>query len=102
MLFHDDEKGHVIIGEAAVNLALGKKEISVSSLIAELSQMAESKAGEDRLAQIADARRWLREFMQPGRRDQAVLHWLTVAGPDDGGKHSTDVIRLRPEDDDER
>ncbi|ADU72140.1 hypothetical protein [Pantoea sp. At-9b] len=73
MLFHNDEKDHVIIGEAAVNLALGEKEISVSSLIAELSQMAERESGEDRLAQIADARRWLRKYMQPGHRDQAAL-----------------------------
>lgn len=44
MLIQDDEKGHVIIGEAALSLALGEREISVASLLSELGLMAKPGA----------------------------------------------------------
>lgn len=50
MLLQDDGNGHVIIGEAALHLALAKKEISVISLIAELGYMAADKCSDERLA----------------------------------------------------
>ena len=53
MLFQDDSKGHVIIGEAALHLALAKKEISVISLIAELGHMAADKCSDERLYEIS-------------------------------------------------
>ncbi|RPD99738.1 hypothetical protein BBB56_12885 [Candidatus Pantoea deserta] len=102
MLFHNDEKGHAVIGEAVVSLALGEKEISVDTLIAELGLMAETETCAERLSEISEARRWLQGYQHYDTRDQPGLHWLTVAGQDDEGRHSEDVIRLRPENDDER
>ncbi|WP_376748126.1 hypothetical protein [Pantoea septica] len=102
VLFHNDEKGHAIIGEAVISLALGEKEISVETLIAELSRMAENETHAARLTAISEARRWLKSHQHHDIRDRSELHWLTVAGREDDGKHSEDVIRLRPENDDER
>ncbi|QBR48570.1 hypothetical protein [Erwinia sp. QL-Z3] len=65
MLIQDDEKAHVIIGEAALRLALGEREISVASLLSELGLMAKAGGSPDRLAQIAEARRWLSSFSSP-------------------------------------
>ncbi|ADU72118.1 hypothetical protein [Pantoea sp. At-9b] len=81
---------------------LGEKEISVSSLIVELSLMAESEPGEDRLGMIADARRWLKGFMTPGHCEQMVLLWRAVSRPDDGWISRRVGVRIRPENDDEQ
>ena len=56
MLFQNDEKGHVIIGEAALSLALGEKEISIATLFTQLGYMAKSESNADRLTKIAEAR----------------------------------------------
>ncbi|MBK0123967.1 hypothetical protein IAE30_09435 [Pantoea sp. S61] len=68
---HHDGKGHVIIGEAALSLALGEKEISVQSLIAELGSMAQAGGSDKRLTEISEARTWLKSFHEP---DQAVRY----------------------------
>jgi len=100
VLFHDDEKSHVILGEAVVNLALGEKEISIDTLIAELNMMAESETCDNRLADIFSARRWLKQFRpSPVRRDSG-LRWLMTASQE--GKTDENVIRLNPEEDDDR
>ncbi len=101
MLFHNHEKGHAVIGEAVINLALDGKEISVETLIAELGLMAETETRAAKLTEIAEARRWLQRYQHHDVRHQSELHWLTVTGRNDDGKHSEDVIRLRPENDDE-
>lgn len=80
MFYHDDEKGHIIIGEAAVSLAVAGQDISVESLIKELSVMAEGDVSDAKLAEIFDARRWLQGFRKYSSREQAELHWITMTG----------------------
>ncbi|WP_380177856.1 hypothetical protein [Kalamiella sp. sgz302252] len=65
MLFQDEEQGHVIIGEAALHLALAKREITALSLIAELGRMRASVKSNRRLHELSEARNWLRTFITP-------------------------------------
>ncbi|KGT95133.1 hypothetical protein NG99_05775 [Erwinia typographi] len=102
MLFHDDELGHTIIGEAALSLALGDKDISVETLIEQLSLIAENETSDARLVQITDARNWLKSFRQPGQKYPSAWHWLTEAGSEGEISLSGDVVRFRPDNDDER
>ncbi|WP_313654130.1 hypothetical protein [Pantoea sp.] len=83
MLIQNDEKGHVIIGEAALSLALGKKEISIATLFTQLGYMAKSESNADRLAQISEARKWLSSFKSPTIAQQQVPYLQTLAGLND-------------------
>ena len=80
MLFQNDEKGHVIIGEAALSLALGEKEISIASLFTQLGFMAKSERNEDRLTKISEARSWLSSFKSPSVAQKQVPYLQTLAG----------------------
>ena len=80
MLIQNDEKGHVIIGEAALTLALGEKEISIASLFTQLGFMAKSESNTDRLTQISEARSWLSSFKSPSLAQQQVPYLQTLAG----------------------
>lgn len=80
MLLQDDEKGHVIIGEAALHLALADREINVASLLNELRRMAADHCSDDRLSQISEARSWLRAFITSGATVQTVPYLQTLAG----------------------
>ncbi|MCX3311004.1 hypothetical protein ORN12_18765 [Pantoea vagans] len=80
MLIQDDEKGHVIIGEAALHLALAEKEINVISLIAELGHMAAKASCDERLSDISEARSRLKKFINPGFAAQPVPYLQTLAG----------------------
>ncbi|SFN21645.1 hypothetical protein SAMN05428971_0558 [Candidatus Pantoea varia] len=80
MLFQNDEKGHVIIGEAALSLALGEKEISIASLFTQLGFMAKSERNADRLTKISEARSWLSSFTSPAVAQQQVPYLRTLAG----------------------
>ena len=80
MLIQDDEKGHVIIGEAALHLALAEKEINAISLIAELSHMAANESCDERLGDISEARSWLKKYVNPGPAEQRVPFLQTLAG----------------------
>ena len=102
MLFHNDEKGHAIIGEAVISLALGEKEISLDTLIAELGLMAETETRARRLTEISEARRWLQGYQHHDTRHQSEPHWQIRADRNDDGKHSGDVVWLRPENDEDR
>ncbi|MGE9552994.1 hypothetical protein ACQPT2_17680 [Erwinia amylovora] len=101
MLFHDDELGHTIIGEAALSLALGGKDINVEALIAELNLLAECETCETRLSQISDARSWLKSFNQPGKRNSLSGQWMMSEGHNSNVEHSGDVIRFRLKNDNE-
>lgn len=79
MLFHDEEQGHIIIGEAVINLAVSQKEININSLIIELGTMAEGDVSDSRLAQIADARRWLKAYAETSPRNREELRWLSAS-----------------------
>jgi len=80
VLFPEDEIGHVIIGEAALSLALSEKEISVFSLIDELSYMAKEEASDERLVEIHEARSWLKTMNTPEIAAQHVPYLHTLAG----------------------
>ena len=79
MLIQNDEKGHVIIGEAALSLALGEKEISIATLFTQLGYMAKSESNADRLTKIAEARSWLSSFESPAIAQQQVPYLQTLA-----------------------
>ena len=64
MLLHDDDRRYDIIGEAALRLALARKEITVISLQTMLDHMAKEIESERRLLELYEARRWLSEFME--------------------------------------
>ena len=80
MLFQDDEKGHVIIGEAALSLALSEKEINVFSLITELGYMAKADNSSTRHAQIIEACNWLKNVSVTETGHQHMPHLQTLAG----------------------
>ncbi|NIF23972.1 hypothetical protein [Candidatus Pantoea multigeneris] len=83
MSIQHDGKGHVIIGEAALSLALGVKEISVHSLISELGHMAEADGSDNRLTEIAAARIWLKSFHEPEQAVRLVPYLQTLVGLSD-------------------
>ena len=80
MLFQDDEKGHIIIGEAALSLALCRKEISVANLFSQLGLMSKSENNIDRLTQIAKARNWLMSFESPSVAEEQIPYLQTLVG----------------------
>ncbi|MFC3190498.1 hypothetical protein ACFSKS_09115 [Pseudocitrobacter faecalis] len=60
-----DEKGQVVIGEAALALALSEKEISLNTLIMQLSRMEAGCVTDERIQSIVKARNWLMSFEHP-------------------------------------
>ena len=84
MLFHNDDKGHIIIGEAALSLALSKKEISIATLLTELGYMERSTGNTGRLTQITAATSWLRSFDSPQSAEKHVPYLQTLAGLNEG------------------
>ncbi|MDR6352553.1 hypothetical protein [Pantoea sp. SORGH_AS_0659] len=83
MSIQHDGKGHVIIGEAALSLALGEKAISVRSLIAELGHMAQAGGSDKRLAEISEARSWLKSLHEPEQAVRRVPYLRTLADLND-------------------
>ena len=72
-------KNQLIIGEAAVHLAINNADITVDSLIRELTDMAAAEDDPARYVQIRGAKSWLRSFTPlPGNR--AELRWLSGGG----------------------
>ena len=65
MSIQHDEKGQVVIGEAALALALSEKEISLSTLIMQLSRMEAGCVTDERIQSIVKARNWLMSFEHP-------------------------------------
>ncbi|WHQ73940.1 hypothetical protein [Pantoea sp. Lij88] len=80
MVYHDKTTGHMILGEAAINLAFEEQEITLVSLIRQLGEMAENEHSDERVEQIADARNWLKGFIEASTRDRAELNWLVETG----------------------
>lgn len=80
MFIQDNEKDHVIIGEAALSLALSEREISVASLLSELGKMAKAGGTTERLNKIADAQRWLGNFSSHGVDTDRVPYLQILAG----------------------
>lgn len=81
VLFQDDEKGYAIIGEAALRLALVRKEINVASLISMLNQMTQDVDDEGRLKELSEANTWLMRFKTLNRDDELRMPYLqTLVG----------------------
>jgi len=80
MLLRDEDRGHVIISEAALHLALAEKEININSLLNELRLMAAENCQDDRLTKICAARAWLREFFIPEFAKQRALYLQFLTG----------------------
>lgn len=59
------EKGQVIIGEAALALALSEEEISLNALIMQLSRMEAGCVTDERIQSIVKARNWLMSLEHP-------------------------------------
>jgi len=78
-----DEKGYVIIGEAALSLALKEQDIEVKSLIKELSRMAESSVSDERIYAIFEARNWLVNVDLTGVDAESVPYIKTLTGLND-------------------
>ncbi len=82
MILQEDGQGHVIIGEAALQLALADREINIASLMNELRHMATDDCSDDRLSQISEARAWLRTFITPDNVMPSVPYLQILAGLD--------------------
>ncbi|ORM50904.1 hypothetical protein HA41_17575 [Pantoea conspicua] len=80
MVFHNKSTGYIILGEAAINLAFKQQDITLVSLIRQLGEMAENESNDDRVVQIADARNWLKSFINASTRARAELNWLVATG----------------------
>lgn len=80
MSIQHDEKGHVIIGEAALSLALREKEISVLALINELGHMMNAGGSDDRLSMISEVRCWLKSFETAEQAVRQIPYLRTLAG----------------------
>ncbi|MFJ5162171.1 hypothetical protein ACIP6T_23650 [Pantoea sp. NPDC088449] len=79
MLDYYYNENQLIIGEAAIHLALNNADITVDTLVRELAGMAAAEENPARCVQIREAKRWVRGFMPAsGNRDE--LRWVTGAG----------------------
>ncbi len=65
MSIQHDEKGQIVIGEAALALALSEREISLNTLIMQLSRMEVGCVTDERIQSIVKARNWLMSFEHP-------------------------------------
>lgn len=83
MSVQHDGKGHVIIGEAALSLALSNRKISVQSLIEELGHMACAGGNAARLHEISAASAWLKSFAEPELAIRQVPYLHTLAALND-------------------
>lgn len=83
MSIQHDEKGYVIIGEAALALALKEQDIEVPSLISQLTSMAESTIDDERIYSIFEARKWLMNFDSTGQDAVPVSYIKTLTGLND-------------------
>lgn len=83
MSIQHDDKGHVIIGKAALSLALAEREISVHALIVQLEHMAAAGGSMIRRSEIFAASEWLKSFKDPQQAVRHVPYLQTLAGFND-------------------
>ena len=100
-MYSEDMNGHAVIGEAAVNLAVREKEITVGALMAELKVMlkAESLSG-SRSQRISDAIGWLHDFRILSKREVVTERWM-LHDADQPGAAAEAAILLRADNEDE-
>lgn len=80
------DREHVIMGEAAMNIILRNKEVTVATLIRQLNAMSGDEPDGGRLAAIKGACRWLLDFRQPGSLSQQGSPWFASPGAADEGQ----------------
>ena len=78
VLLHDDDKSYDIIGEAALRLALVRKEITVFSLRTMLDHMAEDSSSESRLSELHEARHLLDVIVYDEQSDTGRIYLQTL------------------------
>jgi hypothetical protein len=78
-----EEKGRVIIGEAALALALRKQNIDVPSLMTELGRMAEGSLSSERIESVFKARDWLSNLSASGKAAESVPYIKTISSLND-------------------
>lgn len=76
-IYDKDEKQHVVIGEAAMNIIFSREEVSLGSLINQLQSMASVEEDDDRLLKIWEARKWLLAFKKGSIAPVAGNQWLS-------------------------
>lgn len=87
MYFNNDEKTRVIIGEAAMHLALNEQEIDVAALVRQLGLMVRRTTSPERQAAIHEACDWLNTFRELGSQHIAALNW-DIMGLDEPEHHA--------------
>lgn len=97
MLYSEGMTNHAIIGEAAVNLAVRKQDITVDTLTRELSSMLQSESLPERVLMLRAAIGWLKDIRPLSKRDAEMPRWMS-ASPGDNAPGSDSIIRLRPDD----
>lgn len=97
MLHSERMTDHAIIGEAAFNLAVGKQDITVDTLIRELSSMLQSESFPERVRMLSAAIERLKDIRPRSKRDGERPRWMNVS-PGDLDPGSDSIILLRPEE----
>lgn len=97
-MYSEDMTGHAVIGEAAVNLAVREQEISVDTLLTELSNMLENERLHIKAESINAAIAWLRDFRSVGTHSSEDKRWM-IPEPDNSDYLEDNVIRLQADDD---
>ncbi|WP_052118528.1 hypothetical protein [Erwinia oleae] len=75
MFISDEEKGHILIGEATISLIFNREEITPQALSDALQKMADGESDKERVRQIEQVRQWLKRY-----RQQAICHPTAQAG----------------------
>lgn len=83
MSIQHDAKGYVIIGEAALSLALKEQNIEVNSLINELRSMAKSSVSDERRYSIFESINWLVNVKFTGKDVESVPYIKTITSLND-------------------
>lgn len=97
MLYSKGMTDHAIIGEAAFSLAVGKQDITLDTLIRELSSMLQSECLPERVRMLSAVIEWLKDIRPRSKRDRKMPRWMKVSSEDpDSGSDS--IIRLRPDE----
>jgi len=101
LYFNSDEKSRVLIGEAAIHLALTEQEINVETLIHQLTLMARKETSGPRLALIHAACEWLSDSRALSSQHIEELNWHNMSHDEPQRSSSDNVVRLTPNSNDE-
>ncbi|MGP2446661.1 hypothetical protein [Pantoea ananatis] len=89
MSLRDEERGLIIIGEAALYLALTEKKIDINSLMEQLKSMATGSCSDNRLCKIFEAISWLKKLTSTGFERQSVPYLHIINSLNEGKTDSS-------------